>query len=153
MGEIPAALELTPTYVVIKLLNEIAAERHLSGVINLKLVDDKTIQALNDTYSGNDYATDVLTFSYIESMESKNQVLNHEPDELGDMLISIETAQRQADVAGTTLADELATLVLHGVLHIFGYDHAEPRDREAMDLLQSELLQQANVTYRNFNWA
>lgn len=112
----------------------------LGGQINLKLVDDAAIRDLNKEYAGKDEPTDVLAFPYGEG------------DELGDIAISVDTAKRQADAAGTTLGEELATLVLHGILHIQGYDHAEQATREEMDRIQADILAKAGVTYRDFNW-
>lgn len=157
VGDIPSELDLEPVRRVIAQLNEPQPDWLKPGIVNLKLVDDAEIQALNRDYSGNDYATDVLSFSYRdEAVGGRDQavVSNQDQDqlELGDMVISIETAARQADEAGTSLADELATLTLHGVLHIDGFDHAALEDQKAMDQLQRQILTAAGVTYRNFNW-
>lgn len=158
VGVIPVGLDLKSVQRMAKILVTLQLDWLQDGVVNLKLVDDGAIQALNKSYSGNDYATDVLSFSYIEPVvksqksKVKGQMLELEPRELGDMIISLETAERQANEAGTAISDELATLALHGIMHIHGFDHAQETERFAMDELQADILGQAGVTYRNFNW-
>jgi probable rRNA maturation factor len=116
-----------------------------SGRISLLFCDDETIREYNNQYAGHDYSTDVLSFSYIESGQAIDGTL-------GDMLISTETAARQAQKAGTDEATELALLALHGILHILGYDHAEATELDAMDSLQRRLLEQIGLEYRDFGW-
>lgn len=139
-------IDVAPIQRVVAVLNQLQPDWLSSGSINLKLVDDAEIQALNKDYSGNDYPTDVLSFSYIEDGVEAVE------GELGDMVISLETAQRQAADAGTTTADELATLVLHGILHVNGFDHAVAQDRDTLDRLQADILANAGVNYRDFKW-
>lgn len=150
----PLRLEIAgklPTGIRRKLLEaalaEIAAQiKSQNGTINLKLVDDAELRALNKKYSGNDKATDVLSFSYIEG--------GSEPTggELGDIAISTETAARQATVAATSLETEVVLLLIHGTLHVFGFDHASPGDLATMEALQSAIMTSLNLTYRNFAW-
>jgi probable rRNA maturation factor len=84
---------------------------------SVAFVSDKRMKELNKFFRGNDSTTDVLSFP-------------HEPDEfdpdnnnLGDIVISVEQAQKQADENGLTLESEIKQLILHGVLHLCGYDH------------------------------
>ncbi|HUC86723.1 MAG TPA: rRNA maturation RNase YbeY [Candidatus Saccharimonadales bacterium] len=116
-----------------------------AGTIGIKLVDDAAITRLNKQYNGNAYATDVLTFNYAETDGPTS-------GELADIVISIEMATRQAATAKTTLATEIGLLVTHGLLHTLGYDHGSPRDQNQMDELQWQILTQAGLTYRNFQW-
>ena len=88
----------------------------------------------------------MLSFSYIENG------LEAVDGELGDIAISLETAKKQAGEAGHDLTDEVALLALHGVLHIIGHDHQTEKDQQIMDQLQSLVLQQAGLTYRDFRW-
>lgn len=104
-----------------------------SGVINVKLVDDAEIKALNKRYSGQPHATDVLSFSYIETAAPVE-------GELGDIVVSLETAIRQAAQTGHDLGHELANLIVHGVLHILGYDHSTAGEQAKMDQLQQRIL-------------
>jgi probable rRNA maturation factor len=115
-----------------------------AGDINLKLVDDDQITTLNKQYSGNAYATDVLTFAYrLDDPDSPT---------LADIAISHETAQRQALATNTTLANEMALLALHGTLHALGMDHQDAEGRVAMERLQAEVMADAGFKYREFQW-
>ena len=67
-------------------------------------------------------------------------------------MISLDTAHRQASQAKTDLGTEIALLTLHGVLHIAGYDHSEPAEREALDTIQAGIMADAGLVYRNFSW-
>ena len=146
VGEVPASLDTTPIQKVFAATAARAGELKLpSGIINLALVDDAQSQRLNREYSGNDYPTDVLSFNYLETGEAIEGVI-------GEIAISLETAARQADEAGIKLDEEVALLCLHGVLHIGGYDHGDVAGREQMQLLQRSLMQEADVTYREFEW-
>ena len=77
----------------------------------IAFVSDKRIQQLNRQFRNIDKATDVLSFPA------------HEPDNLGDIAVSVETAARQAKENGLSFDDEIAQLILHGLLHLSGYDH------------------------------
>lgn len=111
-----------------------------SGQINLKLVSDNEIRELNRNYAGNDEATDVLSFPYGEG------------EELGDVAISLETAERQAKATGTELANELGTLIVHGALHILGFDHQSKSQQTEMDRLQADILKRAGLQYKPMEW-
>ena len=145
VNDIPSSVGSQPINRLVQVLNEATPSWIIPGVINLKLVDDEEIQALNKSYSGNDYATDVLTFSYVESGFDSKVSGNLELPELGDMVISLETAGRQAVSAGITTAEELATLALHGILHVHGFDHNELQDQAEMDQIQSDFLAKAKI--------
>ncbi len=145
VGDVPEGLDIEPIRRVFGAL--VSSEIEVpTGVINLALVDDAKIRELNKTYSGHDYATDVLSFSYIED--------GGEPIEgvIGEMAISLETAARQAKAAGTSLADELALLALHGTLHLSGLDHQTPDEQQHIGQLQQQLLTAAGCSYREFTW-
>jgi probable rRNA maturation factor len=84
--------------------------------LSVELVGDRRMRRLNHLYRHKDQSTDVLAFAMRES-NSPNTAL------LGDVVISVPTAQRQALEAGRSLDEELAVLLIHGVLHLCGYDH------------------------------
>lgn len=107
------------------------------GQINLKLVDDKEIASLNKKYAGIDAPTDVLSFVYEGG------------DELGDIAISLETAKRQAR---DTLADEIGLLLIHGLLHVLGYDHQTHEEQVRLDEMQGNIAGAAGITYRKMEW-
>jgi probable rRNA maturation factor len=89
--------------------------------ISIALVDDAAIHALNTEYRGKDTPTDVLSFPMEQEI-----ALPGVPRLLGDVVISVDTALRQAEAGGQSLDDELCHLVIHGVLHLLGYDDATP---------------------------
>ena len=103
------------------------------GTISVALVSDATVRALNRTYRGVDRATDVLSFSATPSPEPRipNPKTNPNPKSripnpfvfLGDIVIARGVARRQARAAGHSELTELRILVLHGLLHLLGYDH------------------------------
>ena len=113
--------------------------------LSLLFTDDKEIAELNRKYLNKDGPTDVISFPMNEGDENEpNSYL------LGDIVISIETAIRQADMEGHSLGKELYNLIIHGVLHLLGYDHERNRDshtemfkkqEELLDLLISETKQ------------
>ncbi len=115
------------------------------GDIAVQFVDEETSQQLNLDYADNDYPTDVLTFNYSEDGEPVAGTL-------ADVAICIPIAEAQAAYAKTSMRDELATLMLHSILHIAGFDHATDLDREEVDGLQADILHDAGLVYRNFNW-
>lgn len=111
-----------------------------TGSINLKLINDSEIRALNKEFAGIDEATDVLSFPYKGDKE------------LGDVAISLETAERQATEAGIPLSDELGTLLVHGILHILGLDHQDAAGQASMDKYQEAILKAAGLKYRKMDY-
>ncbi len=104
------------------------------GEVSLLFCDDDVIQPLNRDWRGKDKPTDVLSFSQQEGE------LIGDPNLLGDIIISIATAQRQADERGHSLAHEVRVLVVHGLCHLLGYDHEEDDEAEVMEALERSLL-------------
>ena len=86
--------------------------------LSVWLCDDAAIRDLHRRYLGDDTPTNVISFA-----QHEGEFANVEPDVLGDVAISVDTARRDAEEAGTALEDELAFLLIHGVLHLVGYDH------------------------------
>ncbi len=99
-----------------------------TGSLSIAVVDDPTIHELNRRYLEHDYATDVLSFP-LESGESHLE---------GEVIVSLDTARRQAEQWGWTTEDELLLYVVHGVLHLVGYDDHDPTKRAEM--LEQEVL-------------
>ena len=102
------------------------------------LTTDEHIRELNHRYRDLDEATDVLSFSQLEDGEAP--LGDYEEGLLGDVVISVETAKRQAKAAKKTMQQEVEWLLAHGVLHLLGYDHAQDSDCERMFARQAELL-------------
>ncbi len=106
--------------------------------LSLLFVDDIQIQALNRKYLHRDKPTNVLAFSM-----RQGEFSNLHPHLLGDLVISVETAQRQSSRFGLNTMEMVILLMVHGVLHLIGYDH-EGTKKEAMEmaLKQRQLFQQ-----------
>ncbi len=98
--------------------------------LSVLLADDPTVHELNKTYRGTDEATDVLSFSQTEG-EPFAQPEGAVPH-LGDVIISIDTARRQAAEYVVSLQDEVSHLLVHGVLHLLGYDHEDAAEADVM---------------------
>ena len=84
---------------------------------SVAFISNERMQQLNSTFRGKDAATDVLSFPF------EAQPFEPESDEIGDIVISAEQAQKQAAENGLSLEGEIKQLILHGVLHLCGYDH------------------------------
>jgi len=111
------------------------------GELSILLVDDDEITHLNRHYLSRNHATNVLAFSM---REGEPQHLH--PDILGDVVISTETAQREAQQRGVTLDEEMALLLVHGILHLLGYDHeGAPEAAAEMESKEQEILARLSV--------
>ncbi|MCL5102593.1 MAG: rRNA maturation RNase YbeY [Armatimonadetes bacterium] len=106
--------------------------------LSILLADDARIVELNKEYRDIDGPTDVLSFSQLEGEDEA--IPGVEEDLLGDVVISVETARRQAENQGHSLDREIDILLVHGILHLLGYDHAEPEDERVMFARQEEIL-------------
>jgi probable rRNA maturation factor len=112
---------------------------HPLAELCVKLVDVETMTELNVKWMDGDGPTDVLAFPMDELRPGR---VNEEPEEgiLGDIMIAPDIAATQAETAGHTTVAELELLTTHGILHLLGYDHAEPEEHREMFGLQDELL-------------
>jgi len=109
--------------------------------LGLALVDDASIADLNQDWRQHPGPTDVLAFAAQEQAPALPQLLAAgEPLELGDIVISLQTAARQAQQSGQPLAEELHFLASHGLLHLLGWDHPDEASLAAMLARQEELL-------------
>jgi probable rRNA maturation factor len=114
-----------------------AALTHQSaqGDISIVLTDDAQLQQLNREYLGIDAPTDVLSFPASETDPESGGAY------LGDILISVPRAEQQAKTAGHPLSPEVQLLVVHGVLHLLGYDHATAKEKSRMWAAQAAILE------------
>jgi len=110
--------------------------------LSILLVDVDYMTELNHRWMGGDGPTDVLAFPMDEGSvdHGPGESNGGEPALLGDIVLCPEVAARQAAAAGHSAADELHLLTVHGVLHLLGYDHAEPEEEREMFALQARLL-------------
>jgi len=111
--------------------------------VSLVFVNDSYMCDLNLQYRGIDSPTDVLSFAMLEG-----EPLQGEEEEviLGDVVISLQSAVRQAEEYGHSFRREVAYLTIHGVLHLLGYDHQEEEECRVMRRKEEELLAQLNIT-------
>ena len=104
--------------------------------LSVALIGDTEMHTLNRDWRDKDRPTDVLAFALREGEDA-----GVHPDVLGDVVISLDTAARQAADRGATLADEVRVLLAHGILHLLGYDHERsPADARRMFAKQRALL-------------
>ncbi len=106
--------------------------------ITLQITDDMTIRKFNLQYRGLDEVTDVLSFENTFTDPESGHTY------LGDILISYETAKRQADSRGLDLMAELEMLLVHGILHLSGMDHAVIAEWQEMSAAQDSILVELN---------
>ena len=108
--------------------------------VGVVVTTDDEVHALNRQYLGHDYQTDVISFGMAEEGSEEFITPQERPRYLGDVVISYDRAAEQAPEYGHSPAREVATLLVHGILHLLGYDHAEPDDHTQMFALQAQLL-------------
>ena len=139
----------------VRLARLVVNEERVPGTSELSVlfVDRNTIAELNEKFLGGEGPTDVLAFP----MDDDLVLPGRQPDQggrgpgapseggepptlIGDVVVCPALAAAQAPSHGTTVDDELALLVVHGVLHLLNYDHAEPREQAAMQQRERELL-------------
>ena len=99
--------------------------------VALRFVDDEEMRALNLQYRGKDKPTDVLSFAQDDG-EAFPFFEEDSPTQLGDLVIAVETAQRQAAERGHSLTQEIEFLAVHGALHLLGFDHGNAPERRKM---------------------
>ncbi|MEA1939755.1 MAG: rRNA maturation RNase YbeY [Candidatus Caldatribacteriota bacterium] len=112
--------------------------------VSILFADDKFIKKLNGRYRGIDKPTDVLAFCLQKGKEELEFPQVGEDNVLGDIIISTETAQRQADSLNHSIEKELTVLLIHGLLHLLGYDHEKEEDYKIMHEKENELLVNIN---------
>ena len=114
---------------------------HPLAELCIKAVDEDTIAELNEKWMEKEGPTDVLAFPMDELRPG---LVNEEPEEgvLGDLVLCPTVAERQGEAAGHGTTAELELLTTHGILHLLGYDHAEPEEHKVMFGLQDQLLAQ-----------
>jgi probable rRNA maturation factor len=127
---------------------------HPLAELCIKLVDEATIATLNEQWMDASGPTDVLAFPMDVLRPG---LVNEEPEEgvLGDLVLCAAVAERQAEQvraegrADYTTGDEVDLLTVHGILHLLGYDHAEPEEHKEMFDLQARLLEEWRAVRRN----
>jgi probable rRNA maturation factor len=128
-----------------KVLQAAGEQLNTSGEVSVSFVSDDEIHELNRTYRGVDRPTDVLSFALREG-EEDFPVPDEGAELLGDIVISIPTAVRQAREYGHSVEREVGFLLVHGFLHLLGYDHQDEDSEREMFGLQEEVLQKLGLT-------
>jgi probable rRNA maturation factor len=106
--------------------------------VSLVFTDDAHVQRLNATYRGKDYATNVLSFP--------GTAVGARPGPmLGDIVLAAETIRREADAERLPLADHLTHLLIHGFLHLLGYDHEDDAEAAVMEGLETAILARLGI--------
>ena len=111
----------------------IAAGQHLGchqGEIGIRVAGDQEIQRINRTHLQHDYPTDVISFGY----------LHQTPRVEGELVVSAETAVRTAAELNWVAANELILYVVHGTLHLLGYDHQAQNEAQIMEALETDIM-------------
>ncbi|MGL4606964.1 MAG: rRNA maturation RNase YbeY [Eubacteriaceae bacterium] len=108
--------------------------------ISYSFVTPEEIKSLNKTYRKIDKATDVLSFPMIDDFEGLKNREQINPLLLGDVVISIQQAQIQADEYGQDLSREICYLTVHSILHLLGYDHMEENEKKKMREVEKEIM-------------
>ena len=107
---------------------------HTSSDLSIVVTGDDAIRKLNKEYRNHNAATDVLSFEHGDiDPDTGNNFL-------GDVIISLDRAKDQSDKKGHSLHEEIVLLTIHGILHLLGYKHSDPKEEETMFALQDELL-------------
>ena len=124
--------------IVRRAIAQAAAAASTTGTeLAIVLTDDSAIRQLNRLWRGIDAATNVLSFPSKQTAD--------EPAHLGDIVLAHQTIAREASAEGKPFAHHLAHLVVHGFLHLIGYDHEKDADAEAMEQTERKILRRLNV--------
>jgi probable rRNA maturation factor len=121
-----------------------------SAIVDISFVCDEEIARLNKEYRNKPRPTDVLSFAQWENAHEMEWPIEANSNEfvLGDIIIAVETTERQAIEHGHEAADEAAFLAVHGALHLLGYDHADDSSRRLMWKWQNQMLDELKKSRR-----
>lgn len=148
-GQTPATLSMTVQRALKKADREHApraeslrrwarvAVRERDVEVTVRLVSEDEGRRLNHDYRGRDYATNVLTFTYGDEFELPDGA---DMPQMGDVVLCVPVVLREAAEQGKTVEAHFAHLVVHGMLHLQGFDHETPEEAEAMEALEIALL-------------
>lgn len=114
-------------------------------IINLCLSDDHEVKTLNREFRDMDKPTNVLSFANIDDPEFEKNLSCYDEVELGDIIIALETMQREATEKSIFLHDHFCHLLTHGILHLLGFDHVDDDEAEYMEDFEINILQQLNI--------
>jgi probable rRNA maturation factor len=116
--------------------------------MSLVLADDALVRTLNRDYRDKDKPTNVLSFALLDGSDDTDDVLARDegmPRLIGDVILAFETVQREVREQGKSVEDHLTHLVIHGVLHLLGYDHLSDPDADRMERLETSILARMGI--------
>ena len=110
--------------------------------IGILFTTNKSIRNYNRTFRKKDKATDILSFPYHTELMAGQRISVSEPEDrnLGDLIISLEFAAKDAKLASSSLDDYILMLIVHGIAHLIGYDHITDSDHKKMSSFEKKLL-------------
>ena len=109
------------------------------GKLSVLVTNNSIISKINKRFLGREGSTNVISFSYL------NGDVNGEELYVGDIVISVEKAEEEAANSGITIRERFSHLFIHGLLHIYGYDHEMERERVVMESLEEEILKETGI--------
>ena len=133
----PSASSVTQAWLESVARRVLEAEGVGTVELSVTVTDDETVRSLNREYAGEDAVTDVLSFSQREGEEFAAPPGRIPP--LGEVIIAYPQAARQAREHGESPEAEVTRLLIHGILHLLGYDHAQPEEERRMRTREEEL--------------
>ena len=112
---------------------------------SLVLADDDFVASLNKQYRDREGPTNVLSFAAYDNVDELTSLPDGMPAMLGDIIVAYDTTEREAQQSGVVLDDHLRHLVVHGMLHLLGYDHISDEQASEMEPLETKVLAQLGV--------
>lgn len=149
--EIPDIVEFSEkvkeqTFVYVDQNDEVAGDllKSFDFSVNVRLSDDEEVQSLNKEFRNMDKPTNVLSFANLDFADFE-ATSDGEDTELGDIIIAFETMQKEAEIENISLKEHYAHLLVHGFLHILGFDHADDEEAEYMESFEKAVLARLGI--------
>ena len=141
-GKLPTGISKTLISSLVNVAYKLASEdAEVEATASVSVVGEVEIRLLNRQYRGKDSVTDVLSFGYSEDDAEYDVTDKGEPVlQLGDIVVCLPQVKRQAKATGKLIREEFALMVVHGTLHLLGFDHVELEEEKVMFALQNEVL-------------
>ena len=130
---------------IIEYLNPGFLENKKKVSANLELSCDDSVQKLNSEFRSIDKPTNVLSFATMDDEEFWDYIEEIDEVELGDIIVALETMQKQAEEQEISFQNHYCHIFTHAILHLLGYDHIDDEDREEMEALEIELLKHFDI--------
>ena len=111
----------------------------------MSLSNNEEVQKLNREFRAKDKPTNVLSFANIDDEGFEDEFLSADMIELGDIIMTYETLQNEADIKKISLKDHFAHLLVHGILHLFGYDHQKDEEADEMENIEINILEKMDI--------